>query len=123
MDILSRAKADIEKITTGGDGVQMTLIAPGGEQASVTGFHTRHNMRFDPETGVFRNSLNAHVSFSERFLTEASYPVRNNSGDVALSNHKVLVNDGTGTEKKYTIKEFWPDDKLGFIVCILSSCE
>ena len=120
MSLLERAKADIQQITTNSDewGVSMVLTAPNSATITIKGLHTKHNIRFDTD-GNQINSLNAHVSFSEAVLV--GYPVRNTNGQVDLIRHKVAVADSTGVVKNYMIKEAYPDETIGLIVCVLDS--
>lgn len=119
MSLLDRAKADIETITsnTNDFGKTMTLISPHGDELEVTGLHTKHHLAIDDE-GELVNSKNAHISVSEKFLTDGGYPVRIN-GEVSLKNHRVRVTDSTGEEKTYSINQWFPDETVGLITCIL----
>lgn len=122
MGLIAQIKADIEQITSNSNefGVELTLVAPEGQTATVTGLHTKHNINFDTE-GNKINSLNAHASFSEKFLIDADYPVRNSEGEVDLKRHRLSAKDSTGIVKHYIINESWPDETLGLIVCILDT--
>lgn len=126
MGLIAQAKADIEAITSNLDefGVSMTLTAPapGNETVTLVGLHTKHRVSLDTE-GNFVNAKNAHISISEKFLTDADYPVRNDRGEVFLFNHRVSVADSTGTAKEYVIREWMPDESVGLIVCILGDFE
>lgn len=119
MGLIDRAKADIKTIieNTSDFGVQMAFVSPANDTATVMGLHTKHRISISPE-GVPINARNAHVSVSEASLTALGYPVREN-GEVKLSNHRVTVKDSTGEDKTYVIKEWFPDETIGMIVCIL----
>jgi len=121
MGLIAQAKADWQAITSNTSewGVTMTLTAPTGETATINGLHTKHHLGIDMETGRPVNTKNAHVSFSEKLLTDAGYPVRNAQGEVSLKGHKVTVADSTGANMTYVIKEWFPDETIGVIVCIL----
>lgn len=120
MGLVDRIKKDIEKITSNSKefGVEMTLTAPTHETITIKGLHTKHHLSLETD-GTLTNSKNAHVSFSEKFLTDSLYPVRNISGEVDLKNHRVDVKDSTGEIKKYLIQQWFPDETVGLIVCIL----
>lgn len=120
MSLLERAKRDIERITSNLDGFARTatFFAPTGEEATVNILHTKHHLGFDAEKQKWANTKNAHLSVSEKFLTDAGYPVRTN-GLVNLLHHKVKVNDSTGTECIYNIDQWFPDETIGLIMCIL----
>ncbi|MFN8317146.1 MAG: hypothetical protein U0T32_11935 [Chitinophagales bacterium] len=120
MGLVDKIKKDIEKITSNSKefGVEMTLTAPTHEIIIIKGLHTKHHLSVGTD-GSLLNSKNAHVSFSEKFLTDSLYPVRNTSGEVDLKNHRVDVKDSTGVVKKYLIQHWFPDETVGLIVCIL----
>ncbi len=122
MGLIEQIKADIEQITSNLDefGVELTLVAPTAETVTITGLHTKHNINFDTD-GNKINSLNAHASFSEKFLTDANYPVRNADGEVDLKRHRLSAKDSTGIVKHYVINETWPDETIGLIVCVLDA--
>lgn len=127
MGLIAQAKADIEAITSNTDefGVAMTLTAPaavGGNVLAIVGLHTKHHIGIDTE-GNYVNTKNANATFSEKFLTDASYPVRNSNGEVVLTGHKVSVKDSTGSVKEYVIREWFPDETVGLIRCILGDFE
>jgi hypothetical protein len=89
MNLNDRAKADIEQITSNKDsgfGVEMTLTAPDNTVVTIVGLHTKIHLALDTE-GLMVNSKKAHVSFSEKFLTDESYPLRNDNGEVDLRKH------------------------------------
>ena len=124
MGLIDQAKSDIEDITSNTDGFGVALFfeGPCGEFAEITGLHTKHHLGVDTE-GNSVNSKNAHVSFSEKFLTDLNYPVRNLDGEVSMVGHKVRVKDSTGLDKTYVIEENYPDETIGLIVCILGNFE
>lgn len=125
MGLLDDIKADLVEITTDteGFGAELTFTDPAGDvTATIAGLHTKHHISLD-ETGKPVNSKNAHISFVESVLVAAGYEIRNSSGEVSLSGHKVAVADSTGEEKNYMIREWFPDEKLGLIVCILGDFE
>lgn len=120
MSILDLAKADIEHITGSADdaGVELTFTAPapGNESIVINGIHSKHHMAYDND-GKPVNSRNAHVSFAESLMV--GYPVRDGSGEVNLKDHRVSVKDSTGVAKTYVIREWFPDETVGLITCIL----
>jgi hypothetical protein len=122
MSLLAQAKADIEQITSDPDGfsASLTFTAPDGvTTAAIRGLFTEHHLGFDTD-GRPMNSRNSHISFSEKFLTDLSYPIRNAAGKVFVKDHKVrVVVSGLNIDRTYTIRENFPDETLGFIVCIL----
>lgn len=121
MSLLAQAKADIEQITSDPDGfsAELNFTAPNGSTASIRGLFTEHHLAIDTD-GRPVNSRNSHISFSEKFLTDLSYPVRNAAGKVFVKDHKVrVVVSALSIDRTYTIRENLPDETLGFIVCIL----
>jgi hypothetical protein len=124
MGLIEQAKADWNAITGNANefGVAMTFEAPTSETAAVVGLHTKHHLNVSPE-GTAVSGKNAHVSVSEKLLTDLSYPVRNAAGEVSLKGHKVTVKDSTGGDKIYKIREWYPDETIGVLVCILTDFE
>lgn len=121
MTILERAKADIERITGNQNewGQPIVFIAPTGETVSVIGLVTKHHLGVDAELQKWVNTKNAHISVSEKYLTDLSYPLRNANGDVDLKDHKVQVSDSTGATYTSRIDQWFPDETIGLITCIL----
>lgn len=121
MGLTDRAKKDIERITSdlNGFGVAMIFTAPTGETTDVVGIKKQHHLGIDPNLGTPINSKTATVSVSEKFLTDAGYPVRNADGIVAMQRHLVDVKDSTGISEKYIVEQWFPDETIGLIVFIL----
>ncbi len=124
MSLIEQAKADIERITgnTNEFARSMTFVAPTSETAVVKGLHSKHHLTVNTE-GIEVNARSAHVSVSEKALTDLSYPVRNSDGEVNLAKHTVKVKDSTGIEKTYEIREWFQDETIGLITCILGDFE
>jgi hypothetical protein len=120
MSLVALAKADIQRITSNqnGWGVSLAFTAPSGETATITGTHSKHHLGTDTD-GNRVNVKNASAAFSEQLLNDLAYPVRNSDGEVYLPGHKLYVKDSTGFEKSYVIREWYPDETVGFIVVIL----
>ena len=122
INLVEQAKKDILAITSNassGFGQSITITTPDGViSASINGLSTKHHIGMDSD-GALMNVKNAHISFSEQLLTNVSYPVRNINGEVQLRGHKITTKDSTGVEKNYIINENFPDETVGFIVCIL----
>lgn len=120
MGLIDQAKSDIKDITSNPDefGVSITFAAPTGEIATLNGLHSKHHMSIGTD-GNMINSKNAHISVSEELLTAQNYPVRDIKGEVNLKNHKIKVKDSTGIIKDYIIREWFPDETIGLITCIL----
>ena len=119
--LLNRIRLDSKKyIKQGGfeEDIIMTNVN-GDASVETTGFVSKHWNNFDSD-GLPINSKNAHICIDEDDLVSKSYPVRNQKNEVHLKNHRVSVKDSSGILKRYLIKEWYPDETLGLIVCILS---
>jgi len=123
MSILDNIRADIKTITENDEdfAVEITFTAPDLTVAVINGLHTKHHMSINTE-GQMVNSKNTHISFSEASLPLA-YPLRNAAGEVNLKRHKISVKDSTGIVKNYTVAEWFPDETVGLIVCLLNDRE
>lgn len=121
--LLQAAKADAKKhVMEGGFEETITLSTPDGASSiETTGFATKHHINFDTD-GTAINAKNAHICVDENSLSLAGYPVRIDE-EVNLLNHRVIFADSSGINKKYIIKENFPDETLGLIVCILGDYE
>lgn len=124
MGLIAQAKADIESITSNLDdfGVAITFESPANVTATITGIHTKHHLSVDTD-GAPVSAKKAHISFSEKFLTDVNYPVRNVDGEVDLKKHKVSVKDSTGVIKHYLVQTWFPNETIGLITCILEDYE
>lgn len=123
-NLLNKARRDSKKyITKGGFQEDIVLKTTDGlTTLETTGFVSKHWVSFDTD-GNSANSKNAHICLSEDELVLANYPVRNSQNEVHLLNHRVSTTDSSGLVKKYVIKEWYPDETLGLIVCILGDYE
>ena len=122
MNMIERARNDWKRFSgdSNGWGETIVLTSSGASPltVNVTGLSTKHNIGINSD-GNLINTKNAHISISEKILTDLNYPVRNASGEVAMIGHKVSVKDSTGILKNYIIKENFPDETVGVIVFIL----
>ena len=100
--------------------VSMTVTDPNGFSVTVAGLHTKHFYNVDAE-GALISSKNAHISISEKSLTDLSYPVRDEKGEVNIRGHFVDVADSTGLVKQYVINTAMPNETIGIITCILGA--
>lgn len=107
-------------VTNGGFEESITITTPSADKTvSLTGLATKHFINFDSD-GLPINSKNVHICINENDLVAENYPVRNAKTEIALLNHIVTYPDSTGVVKKYIIRENFPDETLGLIVCILN---
>lgn len=114
------AKRDSQRfITQQGFEENIVLQTPDGNTTlQTTGWNTKHWIKFVTD-GLDVNAKNAHICLSETDLTSKGYPVRNSEQEVFLRNHRVDVVDSSGVSKLYVINEWFPNETLGLIVCIL----
>jgi hypothetical protein len=122
MGILDMIRNDARRYITDTDGFATTIHfqAPnGGMEVDIPGRSNKHHISFD-QTGTPVNLLNASITISEKVLTDAGYPVRNADNLVTLRGHRVSWTDSTGIAGTYSIKECFPDQSVGIIVCILN---
>lgn len=120
-NLLVQARKDARKIiNSGGFEEEIKLSNPSGVfSIIVNGLHSKHWLVHDTE-GNLVNGKNAHITVSENELNEKGYQTRDsNTGNVNLRNHLVSVKDATGVEKNYIIKECFPSETFGLIVCVL----
>jgi hypothetical protein len=126
MSLLDLLKRDANFITTNvADFAEpsVTFIAPTGEQAVVQSLHTKHHFEYDLQAAQEINTLKAHVAVSEQEFIDLGYPVRNTRGFVNMKGHKVKASDANGREWTYVVAEFFENDKVGVIICILGEFE
>jgi len=120
MGLIAQAKADAAAFLqdgTFGFAVPITFTN-GSITVTINGVHTKHHLQHD-EMGAPTNSKNTHITISEQALTTAAYPVRNAKGEVSLVGSRVSVKDSTGITKEYIIRECYPDETIGVLLCIL----
>ena len=121
--LLQAVRADAKKyITEGGFESDINITTPSGSVSlDTTGWATKHHISYDTD-GTVVNAKNAHICLNEQILEDAGYTVRVD-GEVSLLKHKIIVKDSSGVDKTYVIKETFPDETLGLIVCILGDLE
>lgn len=119
-DILQLAKRDSKFfVTNGGFEVDIELVTPTNDRSLLlTGFATKHWINFDTD-GNPVNSKNVHICIDEAILVANGYPHRSKNNEIFLKNHYVSFPDSSGLQKKYVVRENFPDETLGLIVCIL----
>lgn len=120
MGLMDIARADMRRIVTDLNewAVTMTFTSPDNSQTKIVkGTHTKHHLGLNGETGQIVNTKKATIAVPESEFGD--YVVRNSSQEVALIGHYVVVKDSTGIDKNYVVRETYPDESLGLIVCIL----
>lgn len=119
-NLLSRARRDADKIIlSGGFEENITLRSPDNPPVTLetTSLESKHWISFD-DVGNQVNSKSVKVFLSEEDLIQNSYPYRV-SEEVYLMDHLVSLPDSSGIVKNYVIKEWYPDETIGIITCIL----
>lgn len=119
-NILQLAKRDSKHfVNNGGFQVEIELVTPTKDRVlSLTGFATKHWINFDTD-GNPVNSKNVHICIDEAVLLANGYPYRAKNTEIFLKNHFVKFADSSGVTKNYVIRENFPNETLGLIVCIL----
>lgn len=122
--LLIRARRDARKHLKSGGFEETILLETVDASISIEtkGWASKHWINFDAD-GVSVNSKNAHITLDELELVSLNYPVRNENKEVYLFNHRIFVSDSSGELKSYVIKEWFPDETLGLITCILGDYE
>jgi hypothetical protein len=125
MGLFEMAQRDFAKFssdTVAGPAKAITFTAPNsGPIIVANGIATKHHNSLNEE-GKQVNAKKASITITEALLTAQGYPVRI-KGEVNLTNHKVSWMDSTGTINTYMIREWYPDESLGEITCILGDFE
>jgi hypothetical protein len=123
MSLIQAAQNDIKKITANLSefALDVELIKPNGDIVEIKAIHTKHHVGLDSD-GLAVNAKTASISFSEYNLPEG-VSIRNAKNEVVLKNWKCNVIDSTGIVKNYIIREWFPDEMIGLIVCILGDFE
>lgn len=123
-NILNMARQDAKNaISSSGFEEDIVFFTP--DQSKVVllkGLHTKHWFAINSE-GNTMNAKQAHINISENDLLNAGFETRGVGGNIALRNYLVFVADSTGVKKKYSIKEVFPSETFGLIVCILGDAK
>jgi hypothetical protein len=120
MGLMQQARADLLQIVSNEKewGIPVVFSAPDNKTVTATCLVKKHHLSINGD-GVPVNGKNATISVAEASLTALTYPIRNAAGEVNLNGHKVAWPDSTGKVSSYMIREWFPDETLGLIVCIL----
>lgn len=138
MSLKDQARALIAQITTDTDSGwadDIVLLSPGnssfdssfgitfGASVSIKGLHSKHHLGIDLETGNHVNEKKAHISFTEQQVVDLGFPIRNAKGEVNMAKYLCKVKDSTGVLLLYVVEQWFPDETVGLIVCILGDYE
>ncbi len=120
--ILQAARNDSKSyVKAGGFESQITLSTKDGITAvNIKGFHANRNIVFDPDEGNTVSAQQAHITIDEVDLDDSNYPYRNANGDLNILNHRVTVNDSSGSPVNYSVMTQHHDRSLGLIMVLLS---
>lgn len=125
MGMIETAQAAVKRIRTDPNGFTKTIqfIATDGiTTATIRGMSAVIHLGVDNQ-GEFVNTRKAHISFSESSLSDTGFPVRDSSNTLILKGNRVSVIDSTGQAEQYVIREIYPDEALGLLVCMLGDFE
>lgn len=125
MGMLEQAQADVKRIRTDPSGFTkpITLTKKDGSlTVTIRGMHAKVNAVMDT-MGNIVNVKKSHISVSEDALVDAGYFVRNANNEVNMLGDKVAVQDSAGIICQYVIRETYPDETVGLIVCFLYDFE
>ncbi len=118
MGLIDQINEDIKNIASNLNdfGVQIILIRPNNQEFIINGIHTKHHLGIDTD-GNMVNSKKASIAFSESLIN--TFSIRNSFNEVDLRGYKINVKDSTGILKNYIVQQWFPDETIGLIVCIL----
>lgn len=124
MGLLEQAAADLAEILSDdvGFAVPITVVDPGGSQATINGLATDIGLTINPETGIAVASRKASVALSLRALEAAGLGQPYGVADGSRKPWTVTLTLPTGDEQTFKITTTMPD-KLGVIVCFLEIYE
>lgn len=121
--LVDMARSDMDKFTSAEAGEALAICPTvDGTYTDTLGLAAKHHMGQD-EQGQTINTKFTQCCVSERKLVSVGYPLRDDSGEVALIGHFVKFTDSEPIERIYQISETMPDQTLGFITCFLTDYE
>lgn len=115
MSLADQIRDDLAEFTASEISTEILLISPEGVEFTVPGIHSKHNWGINTE-GMRVNSKQVAVEFSEKNCTQS---IRTN-GEVNLKEWRARAKDSTGILKKYKVKNWFPDESVGFVTVILT---
>ena len=123
--MIETAQAAVKRIRADPNGFTKSIqftAADGITTATIRGMSSVIHLGVDNQ-GEFVNTRKAHISFSESSLSDVGYPVRDSNDVLILKGNRVGVVDSTGVVEQYVIREIYPDEALGLLVCMLGDFE
>ncbi len=129
MNLRDLAVRDIARITTNidsGFAAQLFITAPTSDTFTINGLQSNHRITVDGE-GKQDNAKNVHCSFSESEVVALGISIRNSRNEVHLKDYTVRIDlNVAGVPSPgitYRIREWWPSETTGLIVCLLGDIE
>ncbi len=124
MSLRDRAAADARAIledSAGGFGRTITVTAPDGTTAELTGFSNDISQVIDPETGIAVAGRLASVALPIAALVDAGLGMPRAVADSARKPWRVSFADTGGTVHTFKVREAMPDRSLGIVTCTLEA--
>ena len=121
MGMIETAQAAVKRIRMDPNGFTKSMqftAADGITMATIRGMSAVIHLGVDNQ-GEFVNTRKAHISFSESSLSDTGFPVRDQNGTLIIKGNRVDVIDSTGEIEQYVIREIYPDEAVGLLVCML----
>ena len=123
--MIETAQAAVKRIRMDPNGFTKSLqftAADGITMATIRGMSAVIHLGVDNQ-GEFVNTRKAHISFSESSLSDTGFPVRDLNGTLIIKGNRVDVIDSTGEIEQYVIREIYPDEAVGLLVCMLGDLQ
>lgn len=125
MSLRVQAEADLAFILedgVNGFGWAITVTAPTGAVATLTGFSDDIALTIDPDTGQAVSGRTASIAIRiSTLLSFAGMTLPAGIADAAKKPWVVEFEDINGVACKFKVRESMPDRALGIVVCILEA--
>lgn len=120
MSILDFAKRDYQGIVKDSDSwsVPIKFTSINSISVDVIGHGMSHNTSYGTD-GQVVNGKNVHVTVVTADFIDGGYPLINSEGRISLTRHTVAFMT-EGVLNQYYVSQYYPDETLGLITCILS---
>lgn len=118
MGLFDQIIDDLAEITSGDASIDIQALTADGITFTIPGFHAKHHLGINPDTGLPINSKKVCIAFSEKNCTKS---IRKD-GEVHLKGWRFRCKDSTGVIKLYKADQWFPDETVGLIVVILTIC-